>query len=1347
MLSNKNKFLLYSIFILLICLLNGLSAQQLDFKTLGPFPVFEYDEMFVAPSGELYITASERKEVYHSLDGVQWSLVFESEEIQFDHLYFMNDDQVLLESRNSLHILDNLGGLDTIFSSSNQNRSLNDIEVFNDIIYVAYEGVVYSSTDRGQSFEAKYGTQEDEVQSSFLAISPQYIYIGQDTCVSLLSHDFNLVRTIEIVLRDYTSLIGIETNINDDLLVFTGFSHVGTDGGAFFYADYSLDQGESWEQIDHTCMSDMNVILTNDYIIARRALNSLILVNIDSGEKEHLLAFEIGRVVANGEVVYLYDDEKLMFIDPANIGSSQRINFERKFSRSTISHHKIASNGVIYVTLGPGYGFSKSGSYALFVSDDAGESWVQISTNQEKILSIDVDVNDHLHLFTEHSYLYSTDNGASFTQRRHEQYIDTPSSIPTTISRPQEPFGANPPFNYLIALDQDNMFLRSFRYSCGGLGGVPWPKLTTVNGNMETPAGPFAVQGDSGLGLYHLYNYNGVIYGANNTSENYGFSQFDNESLAFQKLLDDYPSNVLIVDDNQIHFNEPLIRSASNLLTGPSYVSTDFGQTFIPLGSGPRGTIHKGPGPEGTYVFNGRLYYRKSYTDNYKQIDISGIPTRIDYVDSDYKGNLFLFDYNGHMYSISESILHPQIISGNLYLDRSTDCTLQDTVLNKNNWIVKVEGENYSVQQFVNNGKFDFHAPTGEYSVEIVPPSSRWQLCDAVQNISLSSNENADVDFFFYAEEDCDDMTVSISRSALRRCRERPFVVSVLNNNPDKVVNSRVRITHDPFLSFSEFEYPHESVNDTIIDLYIDEISGFESLDIDMHLGVSCEADLGQVHCVNVEVLSPNKCTANTESTFTTYDLNIGPYDPNDIRVFNDEGHQALTFDKNEWHTYYVRFQNTGTDTAFDVRVNTILDDSLDVSSLRFLDASHNYTSSFNDLNHLVVRFDNIMLPDSNVNVDGSQGYFTFKIKPISDIEYGTHLSSYANIYFDFNAPITTNQGESVIDVPCGVAYELREESICSNEREYMDSLQIYRSGQYDLLLRGDCDTRTILDATIIRGYDYQDNIYVCEGEEVEGFIDTTIVESHVIMNGCDSIINHNYISVPWVANTSTDIVSCGNLAYRGYTEDGIYMDTMRYRSGCFVNTLNLSFDRRDSIQKTICEGESYRGFDATGVYGLRVDAPGFCDSLYVIDLQVNEAEISFIDTTICQGEEFMGYSTSGFHVVSIKEDSLCKQVFLDLLVLHESEEECLPTSTKEISEDHVSISPNPSNGVFYMHWQDDVPYRTEIIVYNADGVQILTLQDVSSRFEIDLAKHPAGIYFIHIHSDLLSTVKKLIRE
>ena len=136
---------------------------------------------------------------------------------------------------------------------------------------------------------------------------------------------------------------------------------------------------------------------------------------------------------------------------------------------------------------------------------------------------------------------------------------------------------------------------------------------------------------------------------------------------------------------------------------------------------------------------------------------------------------------------------------------------------------------------------------------------------------------------------------------------------------------------------------------------------------------------------------------------------NIGAYDPNDKQAvpigYGAEGYieQGVPLE------YMIRFQNTGTDTAFNIVIRDTLSTWLAPASVRPGAASHPYIWTLLGQNVIEFKFENIPLPDSNVNLAGSQGYIKFFVEQKLVVPLETDIFNHAAIYFDFNAPILTN--------------------------------------------------------------------------------------------------------------------------------------------------------------------------------------------------------------------------------------------------------------------------------------------------------------------------------------------------
>ncbi|MBK8557777.1 MAG: hypothetical protein IPL65_19450 [Lewinellaceae bacterium] len=136
---------------------------------------------------------------------------------------------------------------------------------------------------------------------------------------------------------------------------------------------------------------------------------------------------------------------------------------------------------------------------------------------------------------------------------------------------------------------------------------------------------------------------------------------------------------------------------------------------------------------------------------------------------------------------------------------------------------------------------------------------------------------------------------------------------------------------------------------------------------------------------------------------------NIGSFDPNDKAGFPSGVTAQHWVPLGQEIDYKIRFQNTGTDTAFRVIVLDTLSQWLDPITVKPGASSHPYRFEMAENGALKFTFDNIMLPDSNVNEMASHGFVHFTVKPKENAGNGTTINNQAAIYFDYNLPVLTN--------------------------------------------------------------------------------------------------------------------------------------------------------------------------------------------------------------------------------------------------------------------------------------------------------------------------------------------------
>jgi uncharacterized repeat protein (TIGR01451 family) len=244
---------------------------------------------------------------------------------------------------------------------------------------------------------------------------------------------------------------------------------------------------------------------------------------------------------------------------------------------------------------------------------------------------------------------------------------------------------------------------------------------------------------------------------------------------------------------------------------------------------------------------------------------------------------------------------------------------------------------------------------------------------------------------------------------------------------------------------------------------------------------------------------------------FTSIDChqNIGAFDPNDKSAQPiGIGNQHFIDEKAEID-YTIRFQNTGTDTAFTVVVKDTLSPFLDISSFKSGVSSHKYQYEIIEGRILKFTFKSIKLPDSTRNAKASQGFFRYSIRLKNDVPFDARIENRAAIYFDFNAPIFTNQTFHTLRKPQRFSYTERD--LCNGTR-YNNQYFSQNIRLYDTLKMSKWDSININYLKISPTYKHIIDTTLKSNFLFNGVVfqrDTNIVFYYTTKKGCDSTITY----------------------------------------------------------------------------------------------------------------------------------------------------------------------------------------------------------------------------------------------
>lgn len=376
------------------------------------------------------------------------------------------------------------------------------------------------------------------------------------------------------------------------------------------------------------------------------------------------------------------------------------------------------------------------------------------------------------------------------------------------------------------------------------------------------------------------------------------------------------------------------------------------------------------------------------------------------------------------------------------------------------NVLVKSQSTNTLHQKFTNNeGYFCNLVDTGHFSTSVLP---QYFNVSPQQHVSVfdTTGLSDTVNFALVSFSGIHDLNVSFVPIIEEPPGFNMTYKIIYHNSGTEVMNGKVILYNDSRINFiSSAPMPDSSVTE-YEHWNFTNLAPFESRTIycTMHIPAPPTVNVGDILIYSGEILPVIGDTFPSDNEFKLLQTVTGAIDPNDKTVLSKDTLPLDNIVSGAYITYLIRFQNTGTDTAFSVEVRDTLDTKLDLQSLETIDASHAYELMLYEPNVLEWRFENILLPDSSTNEAGSKGYVCFRIKPKTSVSVDDVIVNTANIYFDFNYPVVTNTVDVVVGKPLNNSINHIKEtdavSIFPNPTTEKITVQFSQAGSFNLSLK-----------------------------------------------------------------------------------------------------------------------------------------------------------------------------------------------------------------------------------------------------------------------------------------------------
>lgn len=691
------------------------------------------------------------------------------------------------------------------------------------------------------------------------------------------------------------------------------------------------------------------------------------------------------------------------------------------------------------------------------------------------------------------------------------------------------------------------------------------------------------------------------------------------------------------------------------------------------------------------------------------------------------------------------------IIIGNAYVDANENGIWDDDEDPLRNVLVTTESGDFSILTD-DNGQYQLNLQEGMYSLVAQVNEGIWVSNQLSIDIDVIDPCAFGFDFGFIPVESPIPMANLSMTNTIARCDwETRFDITV-ENIGSEILEGELQFIFDERTTLFSSDFPSIQVNGIVVSGQIDPLDPFSTKKY--RVTVKMPGGSSNLPMLDFET----RLVSQSGLTIADYgysDQLRCSYDPNDKREYPDrEGEDNLTL-MDEDIEYTIRFQNNGNDTAFQVKIVDPLDPNIDPATIRVVSSSHDVETCI-DGTDLIFLFEDILLVDSTTNYDASQGYVTFRCNTKEGRAEMTLVHNQANIIFDTNPPIVTNQTlNTLVSELCTDKFTMIEESICDG-----DSYEGYTvAGTYTEVfpLPFECDS-VVTIVLEVQGITYsQQNIEVCEGETVtiNGIVYTVeeniTIKDTIINNGCiTNIKTYEIVAITDILGTLDDLSLCqSNVLLVTTPTPGVWNsndetiitigeDGSIVTVGEGTTTLTFTDDENGCIDEISATVYPVPELLNTGVGQICIneitniisDSEGFwlSDNNDIISVD-NQGVVTALATGVAN-VLFTNIETGCSSSIAVE-------------VLEASDPACI-VSTSEEFESQVRLYPNPATEVVYI--ESELEWES-IKVMNAQGKVVRFINSpVKNKVAFDISTYAPGVYMVRFENGDKRYSKKFLK-
>ncbi|MEZ4884981.1 MAG: FG-GAP-like repeat-containing protein [Chitinophagales bacterium] len=401
--------------------------------------------------------------------------------------------------------------------------------------------------------------------------------------------------------------------------------------------------------------------------------------------------------------------------------------------------------------------------------------------------------------------------------------------------------------------------------------------------------------------------------------------------------------------------------------------------------------------------------------NHFTKFDLNGqfnnkISAFIDVADLDGDATFEILHVNYKTMTVYGDFDNFGVIRGKAFFDQNENGLYEEGEVGFQN--IPISLNPLGLQTYSNeNGSFYFSVASGDYQLTS-EMGTLWELTTPPSYaFSIANGETTEPYLFGFKPTRILPRVETHTNSSPTRCNAEATYWLNYSNTGTTVANGKITLEMDELMMYESADPAPSMIEGTQLIWNIADLYPNQKGQIQLQFQMPNETHLGKTLKTQATVQLFNKNQELVYFQTNHYNSEVRcAYDPNDKLVRSSILGQSQFAPLGDELLYTIRFQNTGNDVAFHVRIEDVLDKKLDWTTFHPITASHDYRTTFDKETGLVVfYFDDIMLLDSTTNEPESHGFVMFGISPLSNLAVETEIDNTASIFFDYNPPIITN--------------------------------------------------------------------------------------------------------------------------------------------------------------------------------------------------------------------------------------------------------------------------------------------------------------------------------------------------